>query len=666
MSRVTHPQVAHPQMFAQARFLKTCILLVSSAAWSYGASAADHGWRPISRAELEITSVPQAPNAAAICLLYDVYTDDVEGHEHTYVRIKVLTEEGRDQGNVEIPFIKGAREIKDFKARTVAPDGSAAEFTGTPIDKTLIRARGFEELAKTFALPNVQAGTIVEYQYDFRWDKRRVFSQDWFVSGALFTVRAVFTRRPSPYLPLHGFGSRLPKAVDLQKGPDGLIHMELNDLPASPVEDFMPPEAESRPLVRFYYGGPWFRSQAEFWPVGAKAAREGIDHFISDKFEVARVVGAVVKPTDLPEIQLQKLYAKVQALRNLSFEQDKTRQVEKRENLKEAQDASEVLKHGYGWRQDLDWLYFALVRQAGFQAWPLLLARRDGPTFFDPRGMSVADLPGRAVLVQVNGHDYFLDPGTPSLPFGLLRWGETSVKALRLDLTNGGFIDTPMPAAANSAVERKATLHLDEAGTLEGDVTIVYSGLEAFNRRFDALDLDDLARRRMLEAELQKWIFGNATVELKNPPVWTGSEPNLTAIFSVRIPNWALLAGHRMFCSEGVFSGAERDLFPSEQRTHDLYFPFSSETRDEILIVLPEHFHVDSIPAKQTRDLGFLSFATSVTASDNNIQISRRVTLGRISLPVSIYAGVRAFYQSLRSADESQTALRGSTTSSAQ
>jgi hypothetical protein len=373
---------------------------------------------------------------------------------------------------------------------------------------------------------------------------------------------------------------------------------------------------------------------------------------------VERAVAETAGLNGSPEAQLRKLYQKVQALRNLDYERERTLQEEKREKLKPAENVERILKHGYGGRRQLDWLYLALVRQAGFEAWPLNLSRRDGDSFFDPLAMSFNGLPGSAVLVRAGKHDYFLDPGTPFLPFGWLQWGETSAKALRLDTTNGGFLTTPTPAAADSAVNRKASLKLDATGTLEGNVTILYSGLEAFNRRFDARDMDDVARRQMLESELQKWIPGNATMELKTLPAWSGSDPTLTAAFSVRIANWGSVSGSRILFPEGIFSGAERDLFPSEKRTHDLYFPFPSETRDEISITLPDRFRVDGLPPKQTRDLSFLSFATSVSSQENTIQISRRVTLGKISLPVSLYAAVRALYQALRSADESQAVLQ--------
>ena len=53
-------------------------------------------WQPVTPEELKMTSVPEAPGAAAVILYRQVDRDDGQnGHQTDYVRIKVLTEEGK-------------------------------------------------------------------------------------------------------------------------------------------------------------------------------------------------------------------------------------------------------------------------------------------------------------------------------------------------------------------------------------------------------------------------------------------------------------------------------------------------------------------------------------------------------------------------------------------
>jgi hypothetical protein len=63
--------------------------------WFLTVPAIGADWPPISAEELTMTSEPLAPEAPAIYLLRQVDRDDAAGHEYTYVRIKVLKDQGR-------------------------------------------------------------------------------------------------------------------------------------------------------------------------------------------------------------------------------------------------------------------------------------------------------------------------------------------------------------------------------------------------------------------------------------------------------------------------------------------------------------------------------------------------------------------------------------------
>src|SRR5579864_5215925 len=112
------------------------------------------GFQPVSSDELKMTSEPKAPGAPAIILYRQVDRDDNgrTSHEDNYVRIKILTEEGRKYANVEIPFQKGSDDVVNVHARTIRPDGSIADFDGRVFEKTLVKGKNIRYLAKTFTL----------------------------------------------------------------------------------------------------------------------------------------------------------------------------------------------------------------------------------------------------------------------------------------------------------------------------------------------------------------------------------------------------------------------------------------------------------------------------------------------------------------------------------
>ena len=102
-----------------------------------------------------MTSEPKAPGAPAVILFREVDRDDTDygSKEDNYVRIKILTEEGRKYADIEIPYLKDAENIVNLKARSIRPDGTIANFEGKPFDKTIVKARGLKYQAKTLTLP---------------------------------------------------------------------------------------------------------------------------------------------------------------------------------------------------------------------------------------------------------------------------------------------------------------------------------------------------------------------------------------------------------------------------------------------------------------------------------------------------------------------------------
>src|SRR5713101_2553250 len=187
-------------------------------------SAGDE-WQPISQEELKMTSVAEAPGAPAVFLYRQVDRNDQESHEYNYVRIKILTEEGRKYADVEIPFFKESGDIRNIKARTIRPDGTIAGFEGKAYEKTIVKAKGLKYLAKTFTLPDVQVGSIIEYHYMKSWDQYIYFkSSRWLISEELFTKSAKFSlKQVSNFALRWSWPSGLPTGTPPPKDEHGLI-----------------------------------------------------------------------------------------------------------------------------------------------------------------------------------------------------------------------------------------------------------------------------------------------------------------------------------------------------------------------------------------------------------------------------------------------------------
>src|SRR5438876_10400664 len=108
--------------------------------------------------ELAMTAVPFAPGAPAVILDWVQWRDDVESRETAYLRIKILTDDGKKYGDVAIPYIPLIASLDRIEARTTRPDGTVVPFNGKTFEKLIIRTGGVRVISKTFSLPDLKPG----------------------------------------------------------------------------------------------------------------------------------------------------------------------------------------------------------------------------------------------------------------------------------------------------------------------------------------------------------------------------------------------------------------------------------------------------------------------------------------------------------------------------
>jgi len=610
-----------------------------------------------------MTSEPLAPGAPAIILYRQVDRDDngLTSHEDNYIRIKILTEEGRKNANVEIPFVKGLNDVVHLRARTVRPDGSVADFEGKIFEKSIVKARGFTYLAKTFTLPDVQVGGVIEYFYTYDFKEYSLYDSHWILSQDLFTKAAKFSLKPytGNFFNVRWSWHDLPPGTGQPKeGSDHLVRLEAHNIPAFQTEDFMPPENELKARVDFVYSDEAFESDVDkFWKKVGKKLNGQVESFVGKRKAMEEAVAQIVSPNDPPEVKLRKIYDRVQQLRNTSYEVQKTEQEQKREKEKEPTNVEEVWKRGYASGNDLTWLYLGLVRAAGLEAYGVYVSDRRN-YFFSPAMMDRTRLDANVVLVKVSGKDSYFDPGAAFTPFGLLEWSETGVAGLRLDKDGGTWIRSILPESSESKIERDAKLKLSDTGDLEGNLTVTFTGLEGMYRRIEERHSDDAERKKYLEDQVKQYIPAATELELTRQPDWKSSSQPLVAEFSVKIPGWVSGAGRRALLPVGMFSATEKHLFEHADRVHSIYFEFPFERVDDVTIDLPLGWQVQSLPQPKSQEGGALAYNLKAEKGADSLHLTRKVTVDILLLETKYYAALRKFFQMVRTGDEEQIVLQ--------
>lgn len=613
-----------------------------------------------------MTSDPKAPGAPAIILYRQIDRDDSDPrtpHEYNYVRTKILTEEGRKYADVEIPFFKENEDVVGIRARTVRPDGSIVNFDGKVYEKEIVRSRDVKFLAKTFTLSDVQPGSIIEYHYMIDFAENYVFNSHWTLSEDLFTKVGKYSLKPYGQFALQwSWPNGLPEGAEPpteQRDSRGnYIRMEAKDIPAFQVEDDMPPEDAMKYMVDFVYSeGDLEKDPEKFWKKRGKKLYDQAESFVGKRKAMEEAVGQIVSPSDPPETKLQKIYARVQQLRNTSYERQKTEQEQKRDKEKDISNVEDVWKRGHGNGVQITWVFLALARAAGFEGYPVWVSSRT-ENFFKPNVMRASDLNSNVALVKVDGKDLYFDPGAAYTPYGLLPWGETGVRGIKLDKDGGTWINTPAPDSSVSQIVRKADLKLNNEGTLEGKLTVTFTGLEASARRVEEHNEDEAHHKKLLEDYVREVVPASIEVELANKPDWTSSSPSLTAEFSFKVPGWVSGAGKRALLPVGLFSAPEKHMYEHSTRVHPVYFRYMYEKLDDVQIELPLGWQVSSLPQPVVQDAKAIVYNLKTDDKNGTLHLERKLKIELAYLEPKYYPTLRNFYQLVKNGDEQQIVLQ--------
>ncbi len=628
---------------------------------------------PITAEDLALKDNLAAPGAAAMILYYAVDTDNTKFTETCAVRIKVFRDEGKKYATVEIPYNDKETRVEEIRARTVGPDGNAAEFADQIYDREIVKAKRFRVNAKVLTLPNVQAGSIIEYSYrlHYRGGIPDVFrnpsgylvttaftypAAEWVVQRDLFLRHGHFTLRPAGKSEIREYYVAMPKDVGLRRMGDGRLQLDIDNIPAYEEEEYSPPEENLKTRVDLYYALGFFEPTG-YWMRYAERLAEKYDSFLKKSKVIEREAARLAAPGDSEEAKLREIYARVQQIRAVSYEADKTEKEKKQENLKENKNAEDVLTRGYAFGNEINLLFVALARAAGFEAYPVLVSSRKR-AFFMKEFPNEYQLNAMVVTVRTSKSVLYLDPATRFCPFGVLPWEETDAGGIRVDRFRPDVGSTPVSKSTDAVTRREAELRLNEEGQLSGKVKVLYFGQEALSVRLNAIQEDEVERRKQLEESMKNAFAPGAAIKLVGVEGWEGSEVPLKVEFEIEVPNFATKAGRRLVLPLGVFHTNQKNPFPSPQRVHPIYFSYPQETYEDVKLELPPGMQTESLAADKKADQGAAYYEFSTKKEGHTLRMTRALRLSGYFFKQQQYPILRGFYEQVLAGDAQQIVLQ--------
>lgn len=661
---------SHPSQMRYIRMLPLPFLIVlilaASAVCPSSAVAGDEEWRPVDPANLSLKTPIVEADADAEAIFWDVRIDDHGDRDLVlshYIRIKIFNERGREkQSRIDIPFLSGTK-IKDVAARTIKPDGSIVELAKADVlEKVVVKASGFKLRTKSFAFPAIEIGSIIEY----RWKEvishasannmELQFQREIPIQSLTYHIRPT---NSSSYFDIRAYHMEAP---EFEKEKDGFQFITVKKIPAFREEPMMPPEDSVRmwAVVRYRDIFSVLFSSYEFL---AQRWANIYQPYLKADDDIKRKSAEIIGGATTPEEKLEKIFAFCRAnIKNTDYKSSGLSE-EAINKLKENKKSADTLKRGVGPSIDVNLLFGALANAAGFQAYVALLPDR-GKSFFDRNLVVYGSLRPSNIAVRVGETWKFFDPGHPYVTLGMLRWQEEGVDALIVK-DSPRWVKTPMSSHEQSKESRSAVLRLDEEGTLEGDVTITYTGHNSVEQKFFNDDdspnqreenLKEAVKARISTAELTNIVIENLTV----------SDKPFIQKYHVKVPNYAQRTGKRLFFQPSFFQKGISALFETSTRRYPIYFHYPWSEVDKVTISLPKGYELDNADTPAPFDAGPLShYEVKISASKSqSVLVYDRSFFfggnGSLLFPAASYQQIKKLFDELNQKDNHTITLKQS------
>lgn len=206
-------------------------------------------WRPVTPEELAMKTPRVEPDADAEAIFWEVRVDDKKigklSYNH-YVRVKIFTERGRDKfSKFDIPFYKG-KKVEDVAARIIKADGTIVTLQPSDIfEREIVKANKVKVKAKSFAVPGIEPGVIVEYQYSESFKNDSASGERLFFQRGIPMQRVTYYVRPYKGMTLNFVPFNM-EDVSFNEGENRFRVGTMTNVPALRDEPYMPPEEQVR------------------------------------------------------------------------------------------------------------------------------------------------------------------------------------------------------------------------------------------------------------------------------------------------------------------------------------------------------------------------------------------------------------------------------------
>ncbi|UCD37582.1 MAG: DUF3857 domain-containing protein [Fidelibacterota bacterium] len=574
-----------------------------------------------------------------------------------YRRIRILSPEGREWGDVTAPYLHKEGKIERIDGRTVLADGREYALSKSQIyEKDIVRAKGVRIKQKSFSLPGVSGDCIIEYYIRYRMPESNKL---WLIQKDIYLIEGEYIWK---FYAGRGVSDQVYAAVsdDLvpnylwvnlpQKGsvemrpsikePEEVV-FTIKDISAFEAEPYSPPEVELKALLRLYYGGS--EPPAAYWGNLAKEIQDVLRDYTSANKRTRPIV-EVIDTADTQEEKIQIAYEWVQEKINNTLYDDSDKKYKKNESV------DDVLKREYGTAEDISIVFYDLLREMNIDAKMVYAIDRDENFLYYQAKYWQFDRCLVAVPNNAEGYDYYI-PGIKYISPGRVPWFNENTPGFIVGDLSRQFVHIPASKSHTNRIKRYIKLKLDDNTQLEGTLQEERLGHSARSLR---IRLRDYSEEEKLEYLSERFSDHFPNYESDSLVVEGLDELTETVSmkFTVRYLPGFQQVGNRLFLKPFDLFSTQEMPFTSVERKYSIMFDYANTLIEMINLELPGTMTIEALPPDSTFSnligqcqINFITFG-------NTLSIQRSLILSHPMVKAEGYLLIRELFLARQAFEE--------------
>lgn len=609
-------------------------------------------------------------SVAAVCI-YDIGNSNFRATSSHFfidtevkVRMHILTERGREYANKSISYYSSSKKSHDDNEHVTNVSAASYNLVDGKVVKTSMSGKyEFDEQVDDnvrrhkFTIPEVKVGSIIEYKYIVT-SPRSTEIPTWVMQRDI-PVRYSYYALTMPQwyninLEGHGYTSvkynkknttvTLATANNTDMVKAWTYEIEAENLRAFKHENhaFCPSDYIQRmdfELIGLTIPGQLYKSYTQTW--------DNVREYFTENYAYQQHL-KMKNPyaADMASLQLDGKTAVQKASRLFAFLKSKLKWDESYRIV--SKDPWKAVKSGKGSNADLNFIYMAMLRDAGIKASPMFISFRtdgrlpmthvsidklntfvvafqgdDGSLIFADCSSDYGDINILPVNLMSEGvlYDTSLKAGSPSQP----------TRGEIYDLSN--IMGNTMKVVANAVVQPDGTIIGQRMATRSGVNAMLYK--TAYSEKEDSLSFI-ADKEKHMDCKL-------TTFKVKN-----GEGIGRITEERVRFSKELMTDGDRIYVNPIIFPDVTTNPFTSTERVLPIEFATINNDDISVSIVLPEGYEIEEMPKDIVIQLdNYLAASIKFELKDRNLVTKYNMQTGTTFIPAENYERLRDFWSEL-------------------